>query len=328
MRLMPALALLAVGCGKDGTANKLMETGWFVDTGDWSAAGCKAKLGGVNPPHETTGWYHRDAPSLYVQYADPAAYDISIVDAQGQPAPVTPVWDATQLNLTFQLNAPLTPDTEYIVSVTDCAANHRSSFRTSSIGLPLQIEPRDLVGRTWHLDMLGAEWLQPGGAEALIQLYFSAPALLGVRYADDTRIDLLGAPGQVDPFGVLYQDFGATWDFPTGDFAPPYFESRANLVVFQFQGVEIPIHDARLAATISPDGRALGGGELSGLGDTRGLGAFLPAGGSDGAICDLAESFGIECQDCPDGEPYCMFLEARQIDGALVEGLTLVPRSD
>lgn len=326
-RLAIAAALLAGGCGKTDPANRLMETGWFVDTGDFSAEGCKAKLGGVEPSHESTGWYHRDAPSLWVTHADPTAYTIELVDEHGQPAPVTPVWDATELNLTFRLDAPLQPDTGYVVSVTDCAANHRSSFRTSSLGMPMQIDPRDLVGRTWHLDMLGANWIQPGGAEALIQLYFSAPALLGVRYADDERIDLLGAPGLVDPFGALYQDVGATWDFPTGDFAPPFFESQANVVVFQFQGVEIPIHDARLAATVSPDGRSLGGGELSGLGDTRGLGSFLPAGGSEGAICDLAESLGIDCQACPDGEPYCMFLEARQIDGALVEGLTLVPRA-
>lgn len=328
-RALPLVALALVGCGKKDRPAKLTETGWFSDTGLWSAQACKERLGGVTPVDGTDDWYHRDDPGFYVEKANPAAYDVEIVDASGEPAPVDLVWDAeSQLKATFVLREPLKPATDYTVTITDCAEVHRSTFRTSNLGLPMTVDVESLEGKTWHLDMLGADWLQPGGAEALIQLYFSAPALLGVRFVDGDRIDLLGAPGEVDPFGNLYQGPGATWDFPTGDFDPPYFENQASLVVFQFEGVEIPIYDARLAATFSPDGNGIGGGELSGLGDTRDLGSFLPGGGSnDAAICDLAASFGIDCETCPDGQPYCMFLEARQIDGALVDGLTLIPRN-
>lgn len=326
-RLLPALILVAA-CGKTERPNKLMETGWFNHTGAWGAGECKSRLGGIEPANGATDWYHRDAPSLWVENADPEAYTVSLVDSTGVPAQVNPVWDETGLNLTFEIVQPLRPNTDYTITVTDCAAIHRSGFRTSNLGLPLDIQPSDLVGRTWHLDMLGANWVEPGGATALIQLYFSAPALLGVRFADATHIDLLGAQGEVDPFGQMYQGLGSTWDFPTGDLTGPFFEANANLVVFQFDGVEIPIHTARLAGTLSPDGMRIGGGELSGLGDTRDLGAFLPGGGNDeNAICDLAESLGIQCQACPDGEQLCMFLDARQIDGTLIDGLSLIPRN-
>ncbi len=328
-RLIPVLALVcAAGCGKTERPNKLMETGWFEDTGLWSAGECKSRLVSVDPEHGTTDWHYRDAPALFVEKDDALAYEVTLVDSAGVPAPVNPVWDASGLKLTFELTQPLKPNTEYNFTVTDCAAVHRSSFRTSNVGLPLTVTPEELEGRTWHLDMLGADWLQPGGAQSLIQLYFSAPALLGVRFADPLRIDMLGAPGAVDPFGNLTQGLGATWNFPTGTFEPPYFESNANIVVFQFDGVEIPIHQARLAGTFSPDGTRIAGGELSGLGDTRDLGDFLPGGGDESAICDLAASLGIDCEACPDGELYCMFLEARQIDGTLIEGLTLTPRAN
>lgn len=329
LSVLVALGTLS-GCKKDDPPNKLIETGWFRDTGLFDAGRCKQRVGGFLPGNGDDDWYHRDSPGFYVDKADTEAYTASLISADGVPAAFTPVWSPEELIFTFQLSQPLKADTEYVMTVTDCAETHESTFRTSRFGLPMSVSPAELVGRTYLLDMLGANWREPGGAEALIQLYFSSPALLGVPYADSQRIDLLGAPGEVDPFGGLHQGPGSTWDFPTAGFEDaPYFESNATLVVFQFEGVEIPIFNARLAATFSADGTRIGGGELSGLGDTRDLGQFLGGGGGNdpGAICDLAFSLGIECEDCPDGEPYCMFLDAVSLEGSLVHDLSLVPRN-
>jgi len=325
-----ALLALALGCGGNpDRPARLMDTGWFTGSVSYGPDSCAEKIGGFDPADGTNDWYWQDNPSLWVDAASTDAYWVELVDEAGVAAAASPNWSPEGLKLTFELDAPLQPATTYRWQASDCAAWHQAQFSTSDFGLPLTLDPADLVDRTWSLDLLGADWTEPAGAEALIQLYFSSPALLGVRYADDERIDLLGAPGDLDAFGVLTQASGATWDFPTADFTgSPFFEAVADTVVFQYDGVEIPIHDARLAGSFSADGLSIGGGQLSGLGDTRDLGAFL--GGAQGdnpdAICDLAATLGVECTDCPDGGRYCLFLDAADIDGELVEGLTLQPR--
>jgi hypothetical protein len=180
------------------------------------------------------------------------------------------------------------------------------------------------------MEMLGADWVEPVGAESLIQLYFSNPALLGVRHADEAVIDVLGAPGELDAFGALVQGLGSTWNFPVADFTgAPFFASDADVVVFQYNGVQIPIHEAHLEATIAPDGNSIDGGRLSGLGDTRKLGELVGSSIDNyDALCGLAAGLGVDCVACPDGEAYCLPLKANDIHGERIEGLVLNPVFD
>ena len=323
-------ALLLLGCGPGESPQRLMDTGWFTTSETFAPDTCTTKITGFDPDSGADDWYWQDSPRFWVDNASSDAYTYTLVDTEGVPAPATPSWDENGLILTFELDAPLEPDTDYVLAASDCATQHTVPFRTSSYGQPLTISPDEMIGRTFDLDMLGADWVAPAGAEALIQLYFSSPALLGVRYADDVRIDLLGAPGDEDVFGNLFQGSGATWDFPIGAFdGSPFFSVDAEQVVFQYDGIEIPIHGAHLEGTWAPDGRSMGGGRLSGLGDTRDLGSFIDQGNEEAsAVCDLAAGFGVQCEPCPDGFPYCLFLEALDIEGDLIEGLVLVPRTN
>ena len=43
-------------------------------------------------------------------------------------------------------------------------------------------------------------------------------------------------------------------------------------------------------------------------------------------VLGLAAGIGVECEPCADGEPYCLYIEARDLDGVLLPGLHLVER--
>ena len=224
---------------------------------------------------------------------------------------------------------PLEPLSDYTLVVQDCADVTEVEFTTSVVGQPLTVDPEELVGVTWSMEMLEADWQEPAGAEALILLYFSAPALLGVRHADDQMIDVMGAAGVLDGLGNLEQAAGSTWNFPPADFTTsPFFSSDATLVTLVYDGVAIPVHNAHLEATIAPDGEGISGGKLSGLGHTRDLGGLLAAGDDPDALCNLAAGLGVVCEACPDGGEYCLPLSATRIHGERIEGLTLIPSFD
>ncbi|NCG18363.1 MAG: hypothetical protein GWP91_05030 [Rhodobacterales bacterium] len=329
MKYALPLLLLLSACGKDAApADRLIDTGWFTDTGLFDAASCKDRVTGTLPDTGTSDWYYRDNVEVYVGREGAESYAIRLLDTAGVPVPMTPVWSEEGLRAVLELDGPLKPNTDYELHTTDCAETSISSFRTSSFGEPLNISEADLIGKTWHLDLLGANWIEPGGVTSLLQLYFTTPTLFGVRYANGDIIDFIGAPGDVDLLGQIIQAAGPIWDFPTTDFSnSPYFDASTDLLVFGYNGVEVPVNNFRLTATISADGRRLGGGSLSGLADTRDLGVLLGGGFADdpNAICDIAGGMGVDCSDCPDGEPYCLFMHATDIEATVIDGLTLLP---
>ena len=160
----------------------------------------------------------------------------------------------------------------------------------------------------------------------MLSLYFTTPILIGVEWADEAIIDLLGAMGRVTEAGAFVQTGDPTWDFPVADFSDqPLLAATAPRVDVEFQGVAVTIYDFSLEGTFAADGSQLGGGVVRGVGDTRNMGVFI---GNDdpGALCDLAESMHSECIACPDGFRYCLEMEAHSVDGSLVQGLTLVRR--
>ena len=212
----------------------------------------------------------------------------------------------------------------------DCATTTSVPFRTSSLGTPLDDGASSLVGSTWRLDLVSATWVEPAALAGLLAVYFNRPILLGVQYADRNNIDFLGAPGVVDPLGRIIQDANApTWDFPVQSFAgQPYFEAEVSSITLEYYQdtsttVVIPVQDFRLYATIASDGSFLGGAKLSGLADTRDMGVLIRDEGNPRAICDFAATIGVNCVDCADGLPYCLRLEAEDLAGTRVPGLTL-----
>jgi hypothetical protein len=324
--------IAAAGCARHGDDKgpALLDTGWFT-TGDLpDPENCDNKVVTTVPETGETGVYWRDRPAVFTATPDQAAYTAWLQKATGERIPTTMVWDdGAGLSFTLEWDGWLEANTDYVLGYQDCAAVHEVPFRTSEFGRPLSIDPGELAQRTYQLDLVGATWVEPGGLGGVLSLFFTTPILLGVKYADDTKIDLLGAPGVVDELGVVRQDpFAPTWDFPMADFTQaPYLDVSVSSIVLQYQAgaaYDVPIEDFVLQGTFSADGNRLGGGVLSGLGDTRNLGPLVNDPDNPSAICYLAETVGASCVPCRDAQPYCLYVVAIDLEGVGLSGVTLV----
>jgi hypothetical protein len=314
--------LLGSGCGREAP-EPLLDTGWFTEPPDPE---CEAQILRTTPADGVTDWYHRNPLAVTVATSeDPSAYTATLYDADGAVVALTPSWSGPEWRLAPE--APLAPGSDYALHLRDCAGPSVARFSTSPLGAALAMDPSALVGRTYRFDMSAARWDEPPGIGAILSLYFTRPILIGVEWASDDLIDLLGAQGVADGTGGTVQFRGEpTWDFPVTSFGgAPYVEARAPEVHITFDGVELVVTDFTLSGTFSSDGATFGGGRVAGLGDTRHLGALFNQPGDEGAACDITEGFGAPCVPCPDDEPYCLDLSARDAAGQWLPDVTLVP---
>lgn len=319
------LGLLALSACKDkdepgDSPPTVADTGWF-DTDEVDA--CEGVIAQTEPADGESDWYWRDDPSILVTVDDPTAYTARLVGPDGQDVATTPVW--TGLELVLDPGEPLLPDADYTLEISDCDGTRSIAFHTDIYGTPLESDPSMLDGLTWELDLVKATWLEPAGLGALLTLYFTTPVLLGVNFADGSDIDLVGAPGMIDNDGILVQDLAQpTWAFPVVPFdQAPYVSATSANVVFSFSGVDVPVEDFFFEATFAPDGSSLGGVRLTGVADTRNLGTFVNQPEDFAAICDLAAGIGTVCIPCEDAMPYCLFMDVRDVEAAVVPGITL-----
>jgi hypothetical protein len=327
-----ALALALAGCsGPEAQPPKLLDTGWFETTShSLDPENCPDKFVTTIPENGDGGWYWRDRPQFFAATANHAMYDAWLQDASGQRLDTEMYWDDADggagLEGYLRWEGYLEAETVYTMGLTDCAYHTEITFTTSALGKPLSDDPSDLIGQTFVLDLAEAYWVEPSLLGGVIREYFNEPILLGVQYADDDQIDLLGAMGETDILGGVSQNLGEeTWAFPLADFTDaPFVSAPADRVVFTFQGYEFPAHDFLLEGTLSADGQRFGGGVLSGLVDTRNAGPLIGTSDDPNALCELAAGFGIACEQCPGGDPYCLFLKAVDLDGEVQSNLVLV----
>lgn len=328
-----ALALVAGCSGKPGVDDgpALLDTGWFSsDSGAVDPENCPDKFVATTPIDGETGWYWRDRPQLYTQSQNQDGYSAWLQTDDGERLATTMVWDpASGLSFTLECDGHLAPNTTYTLGIEDCAESREVTFTTSNLGVPLEEPASSLIGNTYLLDLVGATWVEPSALSAVLQQYFNTPILLGIRYANEDTIRLVGAPGKVDTLGNVTQDTSSpTWDFPLADFTEsPFLDVTAPTLSFQYSDgggdpIEVPVEDFVLTATISADGTTLGGGVLSGLGDSRDLGTEL-LGGDPGDLCVFAAGLGVSCLPCSDGLPYCLKLVARDLDAVLLPDLVI-----
>jgi hypothetical protein len=322
----------AAGCnGNSPSADggDLVDTGWFTDSDDpLDPENCTDKLVSFSPEDGEAGWYWRDRPEVFVESTNRDAYTAWLQTADGERLDTTMVWDeASGLSFTLEWEGQLEPSTPYTLGLEDCASAQTITFTTSDLGTPLEMPVEDLVGNTYLIDLVGATWVQPAALAGVLQTYFNTPILLGVTYANDDDIKLVGAPGETDPLGNVSQSNGPVWIFPLADFTEaPYLDVTAPQIEFQYEDgntpIRVPVESFALAGTLSSDGSRLGGGVLSGLGDSRYLGEEI-LGGDPGDLCTLAAGLGVECVPCADGEVYCLELVARDLEASLLPELVI-----
>lgn len=319
---MIALLLVLVGCAEDTDSGIIEDTAWWPDTGDTD---CDDYIVRTWPDDGDDDWYWRAPPTVLARTDAQEAYAARLLDADGELIETETVWVENSFRVVF--DGALDPLAGYMLQVADCHGPRDIGFTTSAYGTPLAIAGADLVGRTYAFDMSTARWDQPIGFGTLLSLYFTTPILIGVESVSGGAVDLLGAQGKRDDSGMAQVDSEPTWDFPEADFSQaPYFTTVADQITVEFDEVYVPIHDFALSATFAADGTTMGGGAVSGIGDTRNMGPLLNQPNNPAAVCNIASGAGAPCEPCPDdGEPYCLRLSARDATGVLVEGLTLVP---
>lgn len=322
MTRLPALLVAIAACTPElPDPPNLMDTGWFAAQ---TEPVCAAEVLDTTPRAGANAWFWRDALTVKVAARD--AFTARLIEATGREIATTVTWDDAGLSFTVGFEGGLAAETAHVLQISSCAGMTEVPFTTSHFGTPLVGGPEALAGATWALDLVSATWEQPARLGGIIGLYFDTPVLVGVEWVGQGRIDLLGAPGYADYQGRIRQDDDLpSWDLPMSDFSEaPYFANRADLVVLDLSGSALPIHDFALSGTISADGAEFGGGHLSGIGDTRQLGALLLQPNNPNAVCNLAAGLGVPCLPCPDdAAPYCLAVSLSGVTGQRLDGVQL-----
>ncbi len=340
--LFLALALGAVGCNKDkkesipGKHND--DTGQPTDSGgsdgadggdDTAPPPCTAFFLESTPADGDDDVYFRDHALLRFDGSDiDAQVDVTAVDSSGADLTIAVEFDESGLNATVLAPTDWPAAQVITLNVSVCGEVTPVSFETSEYGAPLTGDVTDLIGRTFFIDLGDAEYAKPAGLGPLIATYLSQPLLVGVEDVSDETIELMGALGYIDSFtGELYQDTSApSFDFGVADFrGNPYFSASTDSLVILYEGVSVDIFEFHIEGTFDPAMESIGGGIASGLVDTRNVGELMGVGSDPDAACTLAESFGIDCVDCPDGNPWCLEIEGYLDPAPLIPGMELVP---
>ena len=304
--LLSCLALTACSAGTDATG----ETGEVCDN-----------TVTLFPTKDAGDVYYRT--SIEANFADADDSATLAVSAGSEAVAGSTSWDEAGLTLTFTPDAPLTPSTQYTAAVTHECGDASVDWTTSDVGT--SIDSASLTGKAYTLDLTSGRFLQPEGIGALIQNYIDTDILMGVVSADDTTIQMIGAVanGETPPAQDVCEP---SFNFPDADFAGnPFFTVGPESTAITIQGFTVTITDLMISGAFSPDGSYVDGAVLAGSIDTRPLVPMLDENGGDDAICVLASSLGINCEECAeDGGMFCLTLlvdsmTAEEIGTSLVE---------
>lgn len=285
-----------------------------TDTDSWS---CDVVVDTVVPASGSIDAYYRGDIEFELSDPEPTA---TIV------APVAGTTTLDDERVVFTPDAPLAPSTPYTFTLHYCGGSAALSFTTSALGTPM-VDPAGLEGMTYTLLIGDMRVLEPQGIGAVLASYLTEGMLIGVVSVDRDTVSTLfgtelGSGGQDTCF--------ATADPGAADFAEaPYLSIGPTDLTVGGSTFPMSLEDGIFEGTFSSDGTYLGGVSIHGMWDTRPLAAVLDETGDPGALCDLAVSFGASCEDCADGEPYCLPFAADQgTAGGAAEAIIEVPADD
>ena len=272
--------------------------------------GCTVQAIALDPEEGTFDVYYRD--TMGVTFDDDASAlspVVSLTDADGGSVTASLDFDDTGFKAVITPDAPLMASTTYTLSVDVCGNTNSASFTTSEYGAPLTIATEDLAGSTYNFNLGGADYTRPEGLGEVLASFLDAPLLIGVGTTDGDNIQILGTQGQESGGSVTADPSFPIWDFGTATLDGAYFKSATTDIELEYGCATIPIYGFQLEGTFSADGTLIGGGSATGLGDSREMGCLASLGSDPDAICGLAATFGLACETCPDGNPWCLTIE-------------------
>ncbi len=319
MRISTVLLLsLALGCkGNDDDAEP-------KDSGDTTGDSCPTEILEFHPMDGDSAVYYRTAIEFTLADGD-GSESVAVTGPSGDVAGTSAV---VENKVVFTPDAPLESNTVYTVTLDWCTGRTITSWTTSEVGGP--VDESALIGSTFSLDLASGRFIEPPGIGPLIQQQIPGDlsVLIGVTDVSGGEIMMMGALGLADDSQDMCQP---SIDFPVAaDFSEnPFFIVGPDTMELTFEGITVAIEDLMISGAFGPDGAYLAGAALAGEIDSRPLVGLVGATGDDGAICDLAVTFGVTCEACAsDGEPYCLSVFVDSIDAEGVPGVTLVPVTD
>lgn len=317
-KLLAAIGLLAA-CGDDKDTSSSAEfvprdSGEIVDTDDPGTTGntdCDAVVQSFSPESGTTEVYYR-APLEVAFDEDASALSptFTLADAAGTEVGTAVTFDDTGFKATVEITEGLEALTEYTLTVDICQSTSAMAFTTSAYGGSLSVDASTLAGATYNFSLGDANYTQPEGLGPLLASFLDAPLLIGVDTVEGSIVNILGTQGMDSGSGTVPDPDFDIWDFGPATLDGAYFASSPTDIELQYDCATIPIYDFALDGTFAADGTSIGGGHAVGLGDSRDMGCLLGAGSDPAAICNYAATFGFACDECPDGNPWCLTIEA------------------
>ncbi len=333
---------LSLGCGlfaadKDDDDDTNGTTpSWFGDSGDADTdsdsdgdsdsdsdvdsdtdSDCSTVIESTFPVDGSRDAYYRGSIEFELSGEDPSAE---------VEAPV----DGTQSlrgerTVVFTPDEPLEPDTDYAFTLRYCGGSGETEFRTSEIGTPLDAAD-DLVGATFAIDLSAGRWVEPAGVGSLLAQYVTTDPLMGVIDVRGDELDLLSATAREDSDPPVQDFCNATLVPDSADFSDaPYFEITEDETVVGIAGVALSVWNLEISGAFAPDGNSIAGIEFAGIFDSRAMDALMGEDREEGEICRLVPSFGVECEECPDGSgEFCLPVRLDSATGEVVNRLTLV----
>ncbi len=202
-------------------------------------------------------------------------------------------------------------------SVQACESEASGSFVVGTLDEAL--DPTTLEGDTYTVDLTSATWVSPPGAGVLIGQFFQGVFLLGVTDVEGEDLSCLLGVGE-ETSGDSYQQDPCypTVTFEDVDFSGnPYISVQAEQMEFEVQTIAVVVHNVSISGGLTAD--TLVDGRFQGEADLREYSEF-------GIDCAQLEQFlGTPCAPCTsDGEEYCLVVEAVDVTGVRIGGLTLV----
>lgn len=318
--LFLALAGLALGACNNGST----ETG-LTDTGDTGM--CDVEIDSTVPENGSADAYYRADVEFEISDPDPEMDPtVALATSDGTTVAGTTSYSEDMETVYFTPDEPLDPETDYDATLTYCRGDSTISFTTSELGKEPEVE---LEGKTYVLDLASARITQPAALAGLLEQYEDElpTILIGILAVGTDTIDIIGAMADEDSDDIVQDYCEPTIGFPEGaDFSEsPYFQVGPADIPFDIDSeTSITIYSLLVAGTFAADGSYFGGGELEGEADARDVAAAFPEAGTADEICKLTESFQAPCEACSsDGEEYCLYVTADQIEAEEVEDLTL-----
>jgi hypothetical protein len=307
--MMTAVAALAlVGCNgdKDNTGT---DTG--AGTGGDGDGGCTTEVAPGYPAAGAADFYYRSALDASLTNGDGSEVMV-VKDAAGAELAGTSASDGS--TVTFAPDSPLTPNTEYSVEITTCAAEPVAyTFSTSGIGTPT--DGCDLTGQTFVVDLQNARFVEPAGVAELLLGQLEDSILLSATEVNADSISMIGALG--DANGAQDECTVSLNDFPAASYADPYFELDADNLTLSVSGIDITIDSFAISGDFASDCSGFGGGTLAGELDARTLAPLLGdlLGITDpDEVCATLTGFGVTCAPCAsDGAEYCVEVYVDQL---------------